>query len=220
MLDMSGLALAKEIAGLHVMDRARVVLLSPPGEEIALEECRRQGISACVAKPVNVRRLHDALVSTLATLQPIESTVSRAALPVSAAPSPSPAPGLRMSLRILVAEDNLVNQKVVLSFLANLGYAADVVSNGRDAVEAAQRRTYDLILLDIRMPEMDGDRVAETIRRELPTARQPWIVAMTANALKGDRERYLAAGMNDYLSKPVRPDQLRDALARVPVVPG
>jgi len=215
MLDMSGIAVAREVAAHRGLERLRVVLLSTPGEQIFSDECQRSRISACVPKPVNPRRLHDALVAALASSRVSEGSGAGGA-PVASSVSPAG----RAPLRILVAEDNLVSQKVILGLLANLGYTADLVANGRDAVEFVQKNTYDLVLLDGQMPEMDGDKAAEVIRKEIPLARQPWIIAMTANVLKGDRERYLAAGMNDYLAKPIRPDQLRDALTRVPIVSG
>ncbi len=117
------------------------------------------------------------------------------------------------SLSILLVEDNLVNRKVALLMLKKLGYDADVAVNGREAVEAVQRQRYDLLLMDLQMPEMNGLQATEEIRRILPPERQPRIVAITANALSGDRQRCLDAGMDDYLSKPVRQDQLAAVLA-------
>jgi CheY-like chemotaxis protein len=108
-------------------------------------------------------------------------------------------------LRILIAEDNRVNQMVAKKMLANLSYeTVDVVENGRLAVAAAQDNQYDLILMDIQMPRLDGLSATQEIRNLLPADRQPYIVALTANALKGDREHFLAGGMDSYLSKPVR----------------
>ena len=118
------------------------------------------------------------------------------------------------TLHILLAEDNVVNQKVAMRMLERLGYRADVVADGQEAVEALYRQRYDVVLMDVQMPEMDGLEATRCVRAELPAERQPYIVALTANAMKGDRERCLAAGMDDYLSKPVKLDALRDALAR------
>ncbi|RMH59024.1 MAG: response regulator [Bacteroidetes bacterium] len=117
------------------------------------------------------------------------------------------------SLSILLVEDNLINRKVALLMLNKLGYDADVAVNGREAVEAVQRRRYDLLLMDLQMPEMNGLEATEEIRRILPPERQPRIVAFTANALSVDRQRCLDAGMDDYLSKPVRQYQLVAVLA-------
>lgn len=122
-------------------------------------------------------------------------------------------------LRILVAEDNPINQKFALRLLSKLGYRADLVSDGSEAVEATLRRQYDLIFMDIQMPETDGLVATHQIRTRVPLERQPRIIAMTAAAIKGDRERALAAGMNDYLCKPVKIDELVRVLKETPPVP-
>ncbi|MBL8151121.1 MAG: response regulator, partial [Blastocatellia bacterium] len=113
------------------------------------------------------------------------------------------------TLRILVAEDNLINQKVIVTMLKKFGYKADVVSNGLQALEAIKQKGYDIILMDVQMPEMDGLEATRQIRQLLPKESQPKIVAVTAGATQGDRENCIAAGMDDYLSKPVDPEKLR-----------
>ncbi|WP_431214468.1 ATP-binding response regulator [Puia sp. P3] len=115
-------------------------------------------------------------------------------------------------LRILIAEDNLINQELMKQILGNLGYKPDTVENGVLAVEAASRHAYDLILMDVQMPEMDGLDATRKIRRELE--RQPVIVALTANAMQGDREECLQSGMDDYISKPVRLGELMQMLEK------
>ncbi|HEX2066975.1 MAG TPA: ATP-binding protein, partial [Candidatus Thermoplasmatota archaeon] len=140
---------------------------------------------------------------------------SQAIPPVPAAASafaPDPAPPPR-GLAVLLAEDNPVNQRVALRMLERLGLAADVAGNGEEAVDAVQRRAYDVVLMDVQMPRLDGFGATRRIRA-LPLARQPYIVAMTADAMPGDRERCLEAGMDDYLSKPVRMEALGEALGR------
>ncbi|MFZ1397617.1 MAG: response regulator, partial [Candidatus Promineifilaceae bacterium] len=115
-------------------------------------------------------------------------------------------------LRILLAEDNNINQKVALRMLERLGYTAQVVQNGQEVLAALQHQLFDIILMDVQMPEMDGLLATQHIRQNETLPIQPHIIALTANALKGDRERFLAAGMNDYLSKPVRLDELSAAI--------
>jgi CheY-like chemotaxis protein len=122
-------------------------------------------------------------------------------------------------LRILLAEDNLINQKVALRLLSRLGYRADVASNGLEALEALHRQDYDVVLMDIQMPEMDGLEATRRIRRNLPPWRQPRIIALTANALAGDKEKYLAQGMDDYVSKPINVQDLTAALIRCHLSP-
>jgi CheY-like chemotaxis protein len=121
--------------------------------------------------------------------------------------------GKKHPLRILLAEDNAVNQKLALRILEQMGYRADVASNGLEAVESIERQTYDVILMDVQMPEMDGLDATREIRK-LTNAAQPHIVAMTANAMEGDREMCIAAGMNDYISKPIRVNELVEALLK------
>ena len=118
-------------------------------------------------------------------------------------------------LRILLAEDNVINQKVGLLMLSKLGYRGDLATNGREAVEAAQRTEYDLILMDIQMPELDGMAAMRALREKFGS-HAPYIVVLTAEAMEGDRERFLAMGFDDYLSKPLRPEDLQNVLRRVP----
>ena len=119
----------------------------------------------------------------------------------------------RHPLRILLAEDNVVNQKLALRLLQQMGYRADLASNGIEAVESVQRQTYDVVLMDVQMPEMDGLEAARAITAHAGGASErPRIIAMTANAMQGDRELCLAAGMDDYLTKPIRVERLVEAL--------
>jgi CheY-like chemotaxis protein len=120
-------------------------------------------------------------------------------------------------LRILLAEDSLVNIKIVLWFLRKLRYHADVVFNGIEVIDALKRRSYDVILMDAEMPEMDGRQATMLIRKDFPSDQQPNIIAMTANAHHGDREEYLSLGMNDYITKPIKmEDMIRALLASKP----
>jgi CheY-like chemotaxis protein len=157
---------------------------------------------ARLTKPVKASALAEALV---AAVEGVPGPTGQA--------SDGRARAALQQLRILVVEDNPVNQKVAVGVLARLGCRADVAGNGVEALEAIRRQPYDAILMDVQMPEMDGIEATRRIRAELPPERQPCIVALTANAMAEDRERCLAAGMDDYLSKPLRSAQLVAALA-------
>ena len=122
--------------------------------------------------------------------------------------------GEEIPLEVLLAEDNAVNQKVALRFLERLGYRADAVANGLEALTTLQNRRYDLVLMDLQMPEMDGFEATRQIRRRLPLARQPKIVALTANAMQGDRELCFESGMDDYISKPVKMHEIAETIRR------
>jgi CheY-like chemotaxis protein len=111
-------------------------------------------------------------------------------------------------LRLLVAEDNEINQKLVASILSRLGYRAKMANNGLEALKILHEKPFDVVLMDIQMPEMDGETATIRIRQDFPPAQQPRVIAMTANALPGDRERYLGLGMDDYLSKPIKINEL------------
>jgi CheY-like chemotaxis protein len=132
-----------------------------------------------------------------------------------APPAPPAAPAAR-SLRVLLAEDNLINQKLGLRLLEKQGHSVVVVADGAQALEALQRETFDLVLMDVQMPHLDGLEATAAIRaQEQGTGRHLPIVAMTAHAMKGDRERCLDAGMDDYIAKPIQPAELMAAISRV-----
>ena len=116
--------------------------------------------------------------------------------------------------RVLLAEDNVVNQQVALGNLRKLGYNADVATSGIEVLNALERKRYDIILMDCQMPDLDGYEVTKEIRRRERSGNRTWIIAMTANVMVGDREKCLTAGMDDYISKPLRPAELRAALER------
>lgn len=145
--------------------------------------------------------------------------ISALALPPMVSRDEAPPPRIDPALRILLAEDNPVNQRVAQSMLERLGQRADIVANGREAVQALQQICYDVVLMDVLMPEMDGLEATREIRRLLPAGQQPYIVAMTANALAGDRERCLRAGMDAFVAKPIRLQRLAEILSRLVLAP-
>ena len=144
------------------------------------------------------------------------------AVPKRAAPRPGshdldPEQAIRHPLRILLVEDNAVNQKLALRLLSRMGYRADVAANGLEAIDAVERQPYDLVLMDVQMPEMDGLEATRHILDRVEATRRP-CVAMTANAMDGDREQCIEAGMQGYISKPIRVDALVEALLTAPTV--
>ncbi|MFZ5496054.1 MAG: PAS domain S-box protein [Verrucomicrobiota bacterium] len=216
MPEMDGLTLARAIKADPAIAATRLIILTSLGHVLSPAELKHHGIDAYLIKPVKQSRLFDCLVDVVGSAK-AEHVFAKPAspLPGSALPdSPSKA-------RVLLAEDNAVNQKVALSQLKKLGYHADAVGNGIEAVQALDDVPYDLIFMDCQMPEMDGYEATQAIRKreqEALAAGRPrpriHIIAMTANAMQGDREKCLAAGMDDYISKPVREADLRAALER------
>jgi signal transduction histidine kinase/DNA-binding response OmpR family regulator len=159
-----------------------------------------------LAKPLRQSQLFDTLAGLLAR----DDAPKRSAEPIKARLDPEMA--TRHPLRILLAEDNVVNQKLAMRILQQMGYRADLASNGIEAIESIERQPYDVVLMDVQMPEMDGLEASRRITQRWPVSQRPRIVAMTANAMQGDRELCLAAGMDDYLTKPIRVEQLVQAL--------
>ncbi|MEO5960645.1 MAG: ATP-binding protein [Opitutaceae bacterium] len=153
-------------------------------------------------------------IRTSAFIQSVCTLFQSAAVGAAAAKTPERPLAEEIPLEVLVAEDNSVNQKVALRFLERLGYRADTVANGLEAVTAVENRRYDLVLMDLQMPEMDGFEATRQIRARLPAHRQPKIVALTANAMQGDRELCAAAGMDDHVSKPVKIHEIAAAIRK------
>jgi len=205
MPEMDGIALAR-----HMRERRAalpLVLFSSLGRREAGDG---EGLfDAYLAKPIRQSHLFDTLVGLLAR---------DAAPKVEAAPGKpqlDPGQAARHPLRILLAEDNVVNQKLALRLLQQMGYRADLASNGLEAIESVQRQIYDVVLMDVQMPEMDGLEASRKINARWRPQERPRIIAMTANAMQGDRDMCLAAGMDDYLTKPIRVERLVEALNQV-----
>jgi CheY-like chemotaxis protein/HPt (histidine-containing phosphotransfer) domain-containing protein len=201
MPDMDGVALAREIRQHRSESELPLLLLTSLGR---LPQLQSEGaFSAQLAKPLKASQLYNTLLQLL--------TAGRSGEEVEPVTDGKRA---RSALRILLAEDNAMNQKVALRLLEQLGYRADVASNGREAIEALERQPYDVVLMDVQMPELDGLDATRQICERWPEETRPHIVAMTANALPEDREACFAAGMNDYVAKPIRSEELVAALKR------
>jgi CheY-like chemotaxis protein/HPt (histidine-containing phosphotransfer) domain-containing protein len=208
MPDMDGVMLAHEIRHYRDAQALPLIMLSSMGrKEVGAAEAQ---FAAYLTKPVKQSMLYDALVEVF-TGQP------------DTAPRPEPAAtpqfdaqlGERLPLRLLLAEDNAVNQKLALQMLRKMGYRADVAGNGLEVLDALERQPYDVVLMDVQMPELDGLEATRRIRAMTQAGRtQPRIIAMTANAMQGDREACLAAGMDDYVGKPIQVKELQAALER------
>jgi len=204
MPEMDGVELARR------MKQARPALPRVLASSLGRREADAEHLfDAHLAKPVRQSQLFDTLVNLLA-----RDAAPRGPLR-AAAPKIDAAMATRHPLRILLAEDNVVNQKLALRILQQMGYRADLASNGIEAVESVERQAYDVVLMDVQMPEMDGLEATRRITSKWPAGERPRIVAMTANAMAGDREMCLAAGMDDYITKPIRVESLVEALMQV-----
>jgi CheY-like chemotaxis protein len=204
MPEMDGVALATAIARREERP-PQMVLLSSAAAARAAAACDAP-LAAVLRKPIKPAAL-------LAALERAASAAAPAPRNAGATASPRRL-GDRHPLRVLVAEDNLVNQRVATLLLAKLGYDAVVVGTGLQALEALRQERFDVVFMDVHMPEMDGLEATRRIGTDLVAERRPYVVAMTASAMVGDREACFEAGMDDYVSKPVRPQELEAALER------
>ncbi|MCB8938862.1 MAG: response regulator [Ardenticatenaceae bacterium] len=184
-----------------------ILLLSSLGQ---LDQASKTLFDLQLNKPVKPHNLYQALLHVCNNAPPKQP------VPATAVVTP---PQNKQNLRILLAEDNTINQKVALRMLERMGHKAQVAKNGYEVLAALEEQTYDIILMDVQMPEMDGLLATQQIRNNRMLPHQPHIIALTANALKGDREKFLAAGMDNYLSKPVRMDDLAAAIENYQLQP-
>ncbi|MEO8475558.1 MAG: GAF domain-containing protein [Actinomycetota bacterium] len=208
MPDVDGLDLAARIRARHP-DLPIVLASSISHHDVASDpRWSAAGIGAVVMKPIKASPLHGALATVLGASLEGEQLGPTSVFDAELA-STHP-------LRILLAEDNVVNQKLAIRLLEKLGYRADIAGNGLEAIEALERQSYDLLLSDVQMPEMDGLEATRRILERWREGERPWIVAMTAEAMSGDRERCLEAGMNDYITKPIRVEELVASIKRTP----
>ena len=207
---MNGEALAREIKADPSLCHMPLILLTSMGQRGDVKRVEAAGFSGYLTKPIKQSQLFDCIAMVMGTAQRTDETEQ--------VPLVTPytlGEAHRMRGHILLAEDNHVNQRVATRILQNAGYRCDVAANGLEAVEALSHVSYDLVLMDCQMPEMDGFEATAAIRsREGEWGTRTPIIALTANAMQGDRERCLEAGMDDYISKPVKPDNLIAALEK------
>jgi len=211
---MDGLMLAAEIRKLPTCASLPLVLLTSMGVHPDHPDFARVGFASCLTKPLKPAQLHEMLLRVLSGAKPVARKVPQGA-------KLDPALAQRLPLRVLLCDDNAINQKVAVRLLQQMGYRADVAANGIEALSALERQSYDLVFMDVMMPEMGGFEATAAIRErqqqrsQFPNYKSPIIiVAMTASAMQGDREKCLAAGMDDYLAKPVRLEDMRGIVER------
>jgi CheY-like chemotaxis protein/HPt (histidine-containing phosphotransfer) domain-containing protein len=206
---MEGLDLATEIRSFPHNDHLPLILIISLRLWYEASRSEELVFAASITRPVKPAPLYDSLFS-LFTDQPVrvKQPASRGGFDAGL--------GRRHPLRILLAEDTFANQKMFQYSLESMGYGVDIVKNGLEVLDAVEHTLYDLVLMDVQMPEMDGIDATQHLRSNQPEENQPWIIALTAHAMEGDRERCLAAGMDDYVSKPVHVEELAEALRRVP----
>jgi two-component system, sensor histidine kinase and response regulator len=204
MPEIDGFGLVEQIIGIEKYRHVHIIMLTSAGRVGDAQRCRELGVAAYLTKPINQSELMSAMVRALGQSGPAQSTAKSASSGSDFAITPK---------RILLAEDNLVNRNLALLLLEKRGHRVTVAGDGRRAVTLFEQESFDLILMDVQMPEMDGYEATAAIRdRERYTNSRIRIVAMTAHAMKGDRERCLAAGMDGYLSKPIRRKDLLDVV--------
>ena len=207
MPDMDGFRVAEQIKSSYRHQGIKVILLTSASRPSDVARCRELGVSDYLSKPIKQSELFDAIVTAMAEHGPEHESYESASASIEIS---------AQSLRVLLAEDNPVNQKLAMRILEKLGHKVQLVNNGRDALERSQAEEFDLILMDVQMPEMDGLEAATAIRTaESNTGKHVPIVAMTAHAMKGDKEKCLNAGMDEYLSKPIRAEELRRTMSEV-----
>jgi len=208
MPEMDGFTVSERARSESGADQPIILMLSSVQQKGDLERCRQLGISLHLVKPIRRQELLYSIKRVMDTFQPFQ--------PVETAPISRSTSLSVGGLHILLAEDNAVNQRLAVRLLEKWGHSVVVASNGRIAVEAVEREAFDVVLMDVQMPEVSGLEATAIVReREKNTRRRVPIIAMTAHAMKGDREKCLAAGMDEYISKPIAADELLELLAKV-----
>jgi CheY-like chemotaxis protein len=207
MPDKDGFQLAKEIHALDKFKKLPLILLSSSLPDRNLITSSPEEFAVRLMKPIKQAELFNSLATALGNIVTATKT-----LPHIKGSDHSMA--TRFPLKILVVDDNVINQRVAERILQRFGYQSDLASNGMESVESVKCQKYDVVFMDVQMPDIDGLEATRRIRLLALDFPQPYIVAMTANAMKEDRELCLAAGMDDYVSKPVRPEEIKAAIER------
>jgi signal transduction histidine kinase/CheY-like chemotaxis protein len=208
---MDGESLGRKIMEDPYLRETSLVMLTSAGQRGDVARLKDAGFSGYLTKPVKHSQLYDCLATVVGMTPRTKGAGARSRRIVT---KHTMAENQKRNIRILLAEDNMINQQVTIHILQKLGYRADAVANGREAVKALETIPYDLVLMDVQMPEMDGFQATQVIRdpQSSVTNHRVPIIAMTANAMKGDRERCLEAGMDDYTSKPIQPKELSEKI--------
>jgi CheY-like chemotaxis protein len=205
MPEMDGFSFVERVREEPRLSPAKIMMLTSAGQRGDAMRCEALGISAYATKPVRQSELQQVISRLLGEKEAASPLITRQTLGDPRVPT--------NSLQILVAEDNAVNQKLVARLLEKRGHCVQLVGNGLEALDALEQKSYDLVLMDVQMPELDGfEATCELRKREQLTDLHTPVIALTAHAMKGDRERCLAAGMDDYLTKPIRAQELDDLL--------
>ncbi len=207
MPEIDGIMLAREIRSLYSSSQLPIIMLTSVGKKDHLTDIESLNISAFLTKPIKQKQLYEAILSVLG--EKVKSNCNnRRFKPFQVADNLAE----KFPMKILIAEDNVVNQKVAQRILERIGYRTDVVANGYEAVEVTEKIPYDLIFMDLLMPEMDGITASKIIRKAKSFGKCPKIIAMTANAMREDKEKCLTAGLDDFISKPIRMEELQRIL--------
>ena len=199
----SALEFAQYVRSRYNKQELPLILIAPPNDPHA-KDTVRELFNLYLTKPITRSRLFDSLMTVLGKLNLVTTRPEQSQLKL----------GERLPLTILLAEDNPINQMVAASILDEMAYKVDIAEDGKQAIAALHKKPYDVIFMDMQMPEMDGLEATRRIRADFPSAHQPIIVAMTANAMESDKQECLLAGMNDYISKPVLPEAVETVLKR------
>ncbi|MCX6166262.1 MAG: response regulator, partial [Ignavibacteriae bacterium] len=207
MPEMDGITLTKEIREFRSKDELPIIMLTSAGKYDIDRELTDKLFSAYVSKPIKQSQLYNIILNV--TFKDSQEAIEEEVKNVLDRNMSEKVP-----MRILVAEDNIINQKLILKILAQLGYKADVVGNGIEVIETLKRQRYDMIFMDIQMPEMDGLEATKYINQTWHNEDRPTIVAMTANVMHGDKEKCINAGMDDYISKPVLIEEVQKIILK------